>query len=62
MATDFALHAKGDRNSDERYRSQSAFKSSKESTDAVNKAKKLWAKAMVDRQALHKVVGPHPFV
>jgi len=42
------------------YRSQSAFKSSEESTDAVSKAKKLWAKAMADRQALRKVVGPIP--
>ena len=57
------LHvAKGHYDIKQWYRSQSAFKSSKESTDAVNKAKKLWAKAMVDREALRKVVGPHPFV
>ena len=57
------LHvAKGHYDIKQWYRSQSAFKSSKESTDAVNKAKKLWAKAMVDRQALRKVVGPHAFV
>jgi hypothetical protein len=57
------LHvAKGHYDIKQWYRSQSAFKSSKESTDAVNKAKKLWAKAIVDREALRKVVGPHPFV
>jgi hypothetical protein len=47
------------------YRSQAAFKSSQESTEAVKDAKKLWAKAMADREALHTVSTssyppPHP--
>ena len=43
------------------YRSQSAFKSSQESTSAVKKAKDLWAKAMTDQQALRKVGHVSPF-
>jgi len=43
------------------YRSQSAYKSSQESTTAVKEAKELWAKAMTDRQTLQKMSGDEAF-